>query len=270
MRRLPSAGLACLLLSLAACSSPQVESYRRPWYPWGVQAGANFSRAEVDGTTHEGAVGLMVGENVEVEFNDYFALRTEAWFVTKGTLVAANSTLFGQPVTGATSYLMSYIELDTLIKAKLDYAGFKPFVMAGPFVARNILNRTVASAGTPPDARRREFEVGATLGGGFEIDLSDTTALILAGRYALGLTSAVENSDNWKSKGFHAVVGLQVNLRPDRGRIKRARRYQRAVDNDLIRSAPRTEEEVPVRQAPEGDQEPESTPDEMGLEETDL
>lgn len=261
-------------LSLASCSHNRIEKFDRPWYPWGLQAGANFAKAEVDGVDQEGTVGLMAGENVEVELNDYLALRTEAWFVTKGTLVPANSTLFGQTVTGSTSYLMSYIELDVLLKAKLDYAGFKPFVMGGPFIARNILNRTEGS-GSPPDARRREFEAGVTAGAGFEIDLSESTALILAGRYALGLTSAVENSPAWKSKGFHAVIGFQVNLRPDRGRLKRARHYSESVEENLIRNEPPKREEAAseesdVRLEPDGDAEPSSTEEDMGLEKGDL
>ncbi|MCB0417908.1 MAG: PorT family protein [Bdellovibrionaceae bacterium] len=211
-----------LVLLISACGHRH--DYRSLYHPVGFQGGINFASARVNDTQLDKQQRYMFGQNMEFELNDYFAVRQETWFAQKGASVANGVNVLGSTVSGTQTFSPDYIEVDALLKLRFDYWGLKPYVLGGPYLAIKEKSRTSSGA---PAADFAALDFGASIGAGFEIDLANSVAISIGGRYSLGLTNAIRATDRWTTQGIQILLGFEFNLRPDRRSMKAARRYVR-------------------------------------------
>ena len=173
--------------------------------------------------------GLILGGMVEISFEENLSLHIEPKYIQRGTkfqhitTTTANATPNG--FTDAT-FKTDYFELPVLLKLTSTSVDMKPFGFVGPalsFITRaridapgtNILNRP-NSGSLDISQDTHSTDILLEIGGGIELPINPTTALIFDLRYSHGMIDIYENPalPSAKSNGITLLAGLFFDLFP--------------------------------------------------------
>ena len=175
----------------------------------GPQLGLNLASISVDpepeGLEIDRTTFFMIGGFAEFRLGGGFALQPELWYLGKG----AEGTSGGE----ASDVSLSYLEVPVLAKYTFESGGFKPFLIAGPYIG---LNMSAELNNEDIDEFIEAMDFGLVLGAGGEFALQPKTALFFTLRYSLGLTE-IQSGDYFgtttiKTDGIQLTVGAKFDL----------------------------------------------------------
>lgn len=202
MKRL--AGVLALCLSLSAIAAKEAKAAEEaPASRFGVQAGVNVSDAALSpSAASTSKVGINVGAQLEMPLLlGLLFIQPELNFIQKG----AQNSFLGSAATNT----LDYFEIPVLLKAKINIAGVKPFVEAGPKLG--VLIGASSSSAAYSRSNFNAFDLGCDFGGGAAYAISDSTELSLTVRYSVGVTNVVANAaagSGWTNTGIQILVGV--------------------------------------------------------------
>jgi len=167
---------------------------------FGAQVGLNISDASVAAGASSSRAGFQLGVLGETPVTPgLLYLQPEFSFVQRG----AENANFGLPV----KVRLNYLEAGLLLKAKVNMADAKPFVMAGPRLGY-LLNASGEAPGlTLGRSNFRSFDIGFDIGGGMAIAMNSRSEVIVSARYGFGILDADSSAGEWKSDSFLISVG---------------------------------------------------------------
>lgn len=180
----------------------------------GVHGGVNLARPELD----DGAEGGLktqpvVGASAELGFGGGLGLRVEVEYLRRGGTVTVIPA--GLPPM-ATSYSLTYLALPVNLRYELGTGTVGAFAFAGTtFGALLAANQRREGAGVDEDVSDELSGIDITLdlGGGVRWHVSPAVALVLDGRYSLGLREtarddAVLATGSWKARDIKVTLGV--------------------------------------------------------------
>jgi hypothetical protein len=159
--------------------------------------------------------GFSFGGFLNVPVSSVLAVQVGAGFTQKG----ATETEYGVGVDYAVSYIETPLLL-TLSPSTSGNVGFHFFI--GPALAFKAscaigvsqAGVTVESTCSMPGAGLKSIDLGAMVGAGLEIGLTESVFLVLDGLYNLGLTKMGDGGldDDVKNRAFSFLAGLSFPL----------------------------------------------------------
>ncbi len=172
-------------------------------------------------TTSRSDLGL--GAYYLFNLSPTFGLQLEAQYIRRGGAFDLQGTSI--PSIGAmdmeVGFKLSYFEIPLLARYKGNpEAKLRPVLLAGPVVGFKVASSMELSAQGMDQSQDISDGVNSTtfgllVGAGLAVDVGQTTALVIQGRYYLGLTEPIDDSDfSAKSGDFGFFAGLEFALGP--------------------------------------------------------
>ncbi|CAM1345362.1 porin family protein [Tenacibaculum amylolyticum] len=157
---------------------------------FGVKAGLNFATVNGDdvGTNVDPRTGFHAGGVAELKLTDKFSIQPELLFSQLGSQSEGNKVR------------LNYLSLPVMAKFYL-IEGLS--VEAGPQASLLIDDKIELVSGATPNVNWEDFEFGLNIGAGYTFN----NGLFLQTRYAFGLTSIQEISDDTRNGSFQVSVG---------------------------------------------------------------
>ena len=167
--------------------------------------------------------GLGLGVYYLFNLSQTFGLQLEGQYIQRGGGLDLRGT--NLPTIGAldmeVGFKLSYIEFPLLVRYKgSPTAKVRPVLLGGPVVGFKVGSSMELSAQGETASQDISDGVNSTTFGllagvGLAIDVGKTTALVFQGRYFLGLTEPIDDSDfSAKSGDFGFFAGLEFALGP--------------------------------------------------------
>lgn len=216
MKRFVTLSTAAFLLSVTLPLTVQAQMGQGIDIKPGVRAGVDFMTLGGDDADNElgRRTGFLVGGFVLVDISGPIAIQPELMYLQKGA--SDEETFDGTTITSTTK--LDYIEVPFLAKLQVPLEeGISPNLFVGPTLGINVAAEAEVEGGGESETQDISdnvsgTEFGLTLGGGIDINLSDT---ILTGdiRYGIGLTSIDESDDlSINNQGFMITAGFALAL----------------------------------------------------------
>lgn len=157
---------------------------------FGIKAGANFATVKGDnvGSNIDSRTGFHAGGVAELKLTDKFSIQPELLFSQLGSQ------------SGDNKVRLNYISLPVMAKYYL-IEGLS--IEAGPQASLLIDDKIELASGVAPNVDWEDFEFGLNIGAGYTFN----NGLFLQTRYAFGLTSIQESSNNTKNGSFQVSLG---------------------------------------------------------------
>ncbi|HQQ78473.1 MAG TPA: porin family protein [Thermoanaerobaculia bacterium] len=156
-------------------------------FSWGLKGGVNFANVLLapdlpPGYSKSSRTGFIGGASAEARLSDTFSVQLEAFYTQKGFEVSS--------AAGKATYRLDYLELPLTAKATFGSGPLRPYLFAGPVVGFR-LSATAESGSSSGDFKdsTRSTDLGVDLGAGLLYRLNPGTALVLEGRYSVGLVN---------------------------------------------------------------------------------
>jgi hypothetical protein len=196
----------------------------------GVRAGANLANVSLSDTTDleigepKTRIGSILGAVLEMGITEKLAIQAEPSFIQKGWRVKESTELLGQSFKIDGNYTFNYIDVPILAKLRFNGENTGLYAFAGPTFGYMISGKyklTTEFAGQKETEEEKldfdeeeginRFDVGATLGAGFQLNLGGGR-LFFDARYNLGLSNIadedeVEDEFTIRNKGIGLSVG---------------------------------------------------------------
>lgn len=167
---------------------------------YGVQLGVNISDAAVSSGVSSSRSGFQFGVLGESPVTPgLLYLQPELSFVQRG----AENALFGQNIKAR----LNYLEAGVLLKAKINIAESKPFLMAGPHMGYLL---SASGDGTGLALSRSNFrsvDMGFDIGLGMGVAMTDRSEMLISARYSFSVIDADPSANEWKSDSFLVSLG---------------------------------------------------------------
>jgi opacity protein-like surface antigen len=183
--------LALAISTLGPCGAALAQAppaaARDSAFSWGLKAGVNFANVLLapdlpTGFSKSARTGFLGGAFAEARLSDVFSVQFEALYTQKGFEVSSPS--------GKATYRLDYLEFPLTAKATFGSGPLRPYLFAGPNVGIRLSAdaETESGSGDFQDATRTT-DIAVDLGAGVSYRLSGGTALLLEGRYSVGLVN---------------------------------------------------------------------------------
>lgn len=145
---------------------------------------------------------FVVGGFVTLQLDDYFALQPELLYVSRGTQIDMEGSVFGVPFSEEATFTINYIEIPVLAKLTIPTGTPAiPFLYAGPSLAIKAGEATFETS-SPDSEPEEDFDddikstdFGVALGGGLGLNLGGGM-LSFDVRYTLGLSTIVKSQED--------------------------------------------------------------------------
>jgi len=222
-----------ILLQTVASGAPRAKrsakAHRRPAAPAqsqstatplklssAFQLGSSISNASVSPRpipSLSDRIGLLVGGNVALEFNELLAAQVELNYVQKGIKQEQIS-----PTRVAVTVKLDYIEIPLLAKVRLPIRPLRPEAFLGPYFALKVNSSAEVERGTTSTnvglSSVEPFDFGIQFGGGLEFDVAPAFSVFANARYAIGLINIIDNdaTNAWKNRAIEVLGGLRFSL----------------------------------------------------------
>ena len=196
----------------------------------GVRAGANLANVSFSDTSDldigdpKTRVGAILGAVLEMGITEKLAIQVEPSFIQKGWRIKDESQLLGQTIKIDGNYTFNYIDVPVLAKLRFNGENTGLYAFAGPtfgYMASGKYKVTTEVAGQKETEEEKltfddedginRFDVGATLGAGFQLNLGGGR-LFFDARYNLGLSNIADEEETGedfsiRNKGIGLSVG---------------------------------------------------------------
>ena len=183
--------LALTVSTIGPCGAALAQSppsaARDPAYSWGLKGGVNFANVLLapdlpPGFSKSARTGFLGGAFAEARLSDTFSVQLEAFYTQKGFEIAS--------AAGKATYRLDYLELPLTAKATFGSGPLRPYLFAGPVVGFRLSAgvETASGSGDFQDSTRTT-DLGLDLGAGVLYRVNPGTALVLEGRYSVGLVN---------------------------------------------------------------------------------
>jgi hypothetical protein len=182
---------------------------------FGIKAGASLADlndpddafGDAESSTRN---GFVAGAFVAFPLGDNFSLQPEALFAQKGAQFEFEDL--------DSKLKLDYVEVPLLLKLRSGDDGFRPYVLAGPYVGFRMKAEAEVDAGedgtstTDLEDETKSTDYGAVAGVGLEIP-AGSGAFLIEARYTRGLTNIasddVDNDDEVKNSVWSLLVGFR-------------------------------------------------------------
>ncbi len=171
----------------AALAQAPPPAARDSAFSWGLKGGVNFANVLLapdlpPGSSKSARTGFIGGAFAEARLSDTWSVQLEAFYTQKGFEVTSAS--------GQATYRLDYLELPLTAKATFGSGPLRPYLFAGPVVGFR-LSASVETGSSSSDFQdaTRSTDLGLDLGAGLLYRLNPRTALLLEGRYSVGLVN---------------------------------------------------------------------------------
>ena len=196
----------------------------------GVRAGANLANVSFSDTSDldigdpKTRVGAILGAVLEMGITEKLAIQVEPSFIQKGWRIKDESQLLGQTIKIDGNYTFNYIDVPVLAKLRFNGENTGLYAFAGPtfgYMASGKYKVTSEFAGQKETEEEdiefddedgiNRFDVGATLGAGFQLNLGGGR-LFFDARYNLGLSNIADEEEvdddfSIRNKGIGLSIG---------------------------------------------------------------
>lgn len=183
--------LALAVSTIATCGAALGQAppsaARDSAFSWGLKGGVNFANVLLapdlpPGYSKSARTGFIGGAFAEARLSEAFSVQVEAFYTQKGFEVSS--------AAGKATYSLDYVELPLTAKATFGSGPLRPYLFAGPVVGFR-LSATVETGSSSGDFQdsTRTTDLGVDLGAGLLYRLNPGTALVLEGRYSVGLVN---------------------------------------------------------------------------------
>ena len=196
----------------------------------GVRAGANLANVSFSDTSDldigdpKTRVGAILGAVLEMGITEKLAIQVEPSFIQKGWRIKDESQLLGQTIKIDGNYTFNYIDVPVLAKLRFNGENTGLYAFAGPtfgYMASGKYKVTTEVAGQKETEEEKltfddedginRFDVGATLGAGFQLNLGGGR-LFFDARYNLGLSNIADEEEvdddfSIRNKGIGLSIG---------------------------------------------------------------
>jgi hypothetical protein len=158
--------------------------------------------------------GFAGGGFVFIPWNDYFGLRAELLYVTKGAV-------YEEDWMGAnlkTTLNLAYLEIPVLVRLSIPTGSrFTPVFFAGPVLGLKVKGDQEAEYRGKSTSEEidglKSTDFGLAVGGGLDVDTGYGKALVDL-RYEFGLTEILDEGGSIKNKALLIMVGYSFNFWP--------------------------------------------------------
>ena len=184
----------------------------------GFRGGLSLTSLGGDARGFDSGTGLSFGGFFNVPVSDVLGVQVGAGFVQKGAS-------FSDSVIGNLEFELGYIEIPLLLTLSPPTVGNVGFTFSvGPAVGfKTSCNISLSDAGVTveldchdpmSESDLKSFEVGAMVGAGLEIGLTENVFLVLDGLYNLGLTTTSDSGpvDDTKNRAFSILAGASFSV----------------------------------------------------------
>ena len=183
--------LALAVSTIGACGAALAQAppsaVRDSAFSWGLKGGVNFANVLLapdlpPGSTKSGRTGFLGGAFAEARLSDTFSVQVEAFYTQKGFEITS--------AAGKATYSLDYVELPLTAKATFGSGPLRPYLFAGPNVGFRLSANVETGSGSGDfKDSTRTTDLGVDLGAGLLYRLNPGTALVLEGRYSVGLVN---------------------------------------------------------------------------------
>jgi hypothetical protein len=171
----------------AALAQAPPPAARESAISWGLKAGVNFANVLLapdlpPGSSKSGRTGFLGGAFAEARLSDTFSVQLEAFYTQKGFDLSSPA--------GKATFRIDYLELPLTAKATFGSGPLRPYLFAGPNVGfRLSANAETGSGSVDFRDATKTTDLAVDLGTGLHYRLNPGTALLLEGRYSVGLVN---------------------------------------------------------------------------------
>jgi hypothetical protein len=187
-----------------------------PGWQFGPVAGANiFTFGGSDASGVKSRTTFYAGGALTIPLGASAFLQPEVLYAGKGAKASVVDTTVGT-IDG--EFKMAYLEVPVLLGVNLATSGARPRIYAGPTVGLNLscdiaasvsgLSLSASCSSVGMSVKSLDFGVTGGVGLSFPVG---SGAFSIDGRYTLGLTKILENS-NLKNQGFSVGAGFMLPL----------------------------------------------------------
>lgn len=179
----------------------------------GVHGGVNLARPEAEDGADTGlATQPVFGASVELGFSGQLGLRIEAEYLRRGGKITVVPP--GQPPT-QTDYSLTYLALPVNLRYDVGSGSFAAYGFAGTTFGALLAANQRRSGGPEEDVSDELAGIDITLdlGAGIGYHVTPAVAVMLDGRYSLGLVEtarddAVLATGSWKARDIKVTLGV--------------------------------------------------------------
>jgi opacity protein-like surface antigen len=196
-----------IIILIAVFFVPPVQAEQMKPVSLAIKGGVNpaFQELDPDPDNRDGnLMGFGGGAALGMNFGPYFSLDADLLFVRKGgryeDRYRNGNEMDSEDRVFKSKIALDYIVLNPLFRIGPDTKGARPYFMAGPefgflvsaeWTYENDLGKSTQDA--KDDFKETDF--GVNLGGGIEMPMSATSSFFVEGRYSLGMTDVIADSD---------------------------------------------------------------------------
>ncbi|MBU1701847.1 MAG: PorT family protein [Candidatus Eisenbacteria bacterium] len=217
--------LATVILIVVFCAAPVLAEQTKP-VSFAVKGGINpaFQEFEPDPENRDGnLMGFGGGATLGINLGPYFSIDTDLLYVRKGgkyeDRYRNGNEMDGEDRIFKSEIALDYVVVNPMIRIAPKTDGARPFLMAGPefgflMTAEWSFDNDMGKSTQDAKDDFKETDFGINFGAGLEIPTNSSTAFFVEGRYSLGMTDIVvetdvENSTTIKNRSIFIFGGIR-------------------------------------------------------------
>ena len=161
------------------------------------------------GFSKSSRTGFLGGAFAEARLSDTFSVQVEAFYTQKGFEISS--------ATGKATYRLDYVEVPLTAKATFCSGPLRPYLFTGPAVGFRLSAKTETSqtSGDFTDFTR-STDLGVDVGAGVLYRLDGGAALLLEGRYSIGLVNVFDSGPaggTVNTRDLKILAGVKFGVR---------------------------------------------------------
>ena len=172
---------------------------------FGIQGGMNFADLSYSASRSTSTrSGFALGGHLEFSLLGIVYLQPELMYIQKGAVDVPTKDVIQ----------LDYLEVPVLMKFKLGITPIHVELLGGPYLGFALSTKTaLATGGSSTLSDATGTDIGAILGVGAELDISDSTSLFANLRYSMGFTNTSDTAGlTRKNIGTLVLAGLRFEL----------------------------------------------------------